>query len=200
METEQKHNVQIQVDTSVGLVRISEHIAIPSRFTARIDDLAFPYILTLQIAAPFVGRPRCVGMQVDPRLESEFVDGAGLRSLRLGKIVDLCCRAASFQIKPTNSPEHVLVSALPVELNNAFQEAWQENYGREKRKRGISDDDLREVARLYREALQSDNSASTKFVAHKMNVSRSTAARWVQKARSQGLIGPAIGSKAGEAT
>jgi hypothetical protein len=61
----------------------------------------------------------------------------------------------------------------------------------------LSDDQLVEVARVYRDNVHSRN--PTQAVAHHFHLSHSTAARAVRRARNAGLLGPAVERRPGEA-
>lgn len=64
-------------------------------------------------------------------------------------------------------------------------------------KRAITADLLRDVAGTYREAV-SRGLAPLKAIGERFEVSHSTAGRWVQIARHNGVLGKAIGNIAGE--
>jgi hypothetical protein len=72
---------------------------------------------------------------------------------------------------------------------------------RARRPRGhrLTDDELRQVAQTYREALKARDRAPTDHVAKEHAVSRTTASRWIRLARDAGYLGPAIPYRAGEA-
>jgi hypothetical protein len=61
----------------------------------------------------------------------------------------------------------------------------------------LTDEHLKKVADEYRSALD-DGFSPTETVAYKMNAARSTAARWVMRARKRGFLGPAIPGRPGE--
>lgn len=66
-------------------------------------------------------------------------------------------------------------------------------------RRRVTPDLLTEVAELYRSAT-SAGLAPVVEIARKANVSHSTAGRWVVEARRAGIMGPAVGTRVGEAT
>ena len=61
----------------------------------------------------------------------------------------------------------------------------------------VTDELLAEVAEVYRDA-NSHGSAPTQAVADYFQRPRSTAAKWVQRARAEGFLGPAVERRAGE--
>lgn len=67
-----------------------------------------------------------------------------------------------------------------------------------RRNNRITDDLLRDVASVYREALRVGR-PPTKAVEEEFHTSRPNAAKWVKRARAAGHLGPAIGTRAGEA-
>ena len=63
----------------------------------------------------------------------------------------------------------------------------------------VSDGELREVTEIYRAACTSGR-PPVNAVADQMVVSRATAGRRIQEARRRGFLGPAVGTRAGEAS
>jgi hypothetical protein len=66
------------------------------------------------------------------------------------------------------------------------------------RRRLVTTDHLTEVSKVYREAV-AGGASPTKSVAAHFTTTHSTAARWVREARKVGLLGPSLGTRAGEA-
>ncbi|MFY1673698.1 DUF6214 family protein [Plantactinospora sp. WMMB334] len=66
------------------------------------------------------------------------------------------------------------------------------------RRRSTTPDLLRETAEVYRKAV-AEGHPPTLAVSEHFTVSHRTAARWVSQARREGFLGPAQGTKAGEA-
>lgn len=65
------------------------------------------------------------------------------------------------------------------------------------RRNRVTEDHLRDVVAVYREA-DADGRPPTRAVADHFETSHSTAARWVGHARRNGLLGPTQAGKAGE--
>jgi hypothetical protein len=88
----------------------------------------------------------------------------------------------------------------PLTTNERAQ--FYERYARDARRphRGspVTDENLRQVAKLYRAAIKRGD-PPTETVAETMHIARSTAARWVTRARERKLLGPALRGRAGEA-
>lgn len=81
-------------------------------------------------------------------------------------------------------------------VGDAMREAGRAPVRRQRNR--ITPAHLRDVAQVYREAWRR-GSAPTKAVSQHFGVSHSTAARWVGLAREAGDLGPADGSRGGEA-
>lgn len=118
-----------------------------------------------------------------------------LRSLRLGRgVLETVVRensvrsvrkgnrwvAANFQGEEPN----------PKELRRVFTSAVP---------RTVRPAEVEKAAEVYRAAVKAGRRDATMAVAEALNVSRPTAARRLDKARQQGLLGPAARTKAGEA-
>jgi hypothetical protein len=82
---------------------------------------------------------------------------------------------------------------------DAFYERYRRGARRPRRGSPVSDANLRQVADLYRAAFRRGD-PPTRTIADEMHIARSTAARWVAKARDRGMLGPAMQGKAGEAS
>lgn len=97
----------------------------------------------------------------------------------------------------------VLVRRQAYRRPEALDELQKELTGRRpQRGARITDDQLREVAMVYRAALAESEGrkAPTEAVRDMFTISRSTAGRWVEEARRRGFLGPAPGRRrAGEA-
>jgi hypothetical protein len=72
-------------------------------------------------------------------------------------------------------------------------------YVRPQRRRMVTEEFLRDVAEVYRSAVQAGD-APTQAVSSRFTTTHSTAARWVREARKAGILGPSQGTRAGEAT
>ena len=192
-------NVAVLYDTTAtALVPIGSNLVLPERFAAEIDNPFSDFIVTLTIEVPMSGNPRCVSLNVLGR-RGETVDGAALRSLRISFLLKVACRVAT--IKLERLPDSTMFGGRSLDGagNPEFVEAWAASVGREKKKR-VTDDDLREIAEHYREALEDGDPAPTVYAARKMFLTRSTAGRWIQRARAAGFLGAAIDRRPGEQT
>jgi hypothetical protein len=78
-----------------------------------------------------------------------------------------------------------------------FMRALGEEVARPEPGKRLSDEWLKRVAAVYRDAL-SRGLPATDTVAEAFPISRSTAGRWVVEARRRGLLGPAVPGRAGE--
>jgi hypothetical protein len=78
-----------------------------------------------------------------------------------------------------------------------FYEQYTADARRPRKGAPITDKQLTQVADLYRAAIEHGD-PPTQTVAEQMRIPRSTAARWVTKARERGHLGPALRTTAGE--
>jgi hypothetical protein len=78
-----------------------------------------------------------------------------------------------------------------------FYERYGQGTRRSRSGSPLTAEHLSEVAERYRKALK-QGLPPTQTVADEMHAARSTAARWVAKARERGLLGPARRGRAGE--
>ncbi len=62
----------------------------------------------------------------------------------------------------------------------------------------MSDDHLREVANVYRNAMKAGRRDPVNAVREAMHASRPTAGRWVAQAREKGFLGRALEKQPGE--
>jgi hypothetical protein len=86
---------------------------------------------------------------------------------------------------------------MPRAERATFYERYAKDARRPRRGSPVTDEHLRRVAALYRAALERGD-PPTQTVGDEMHAGRSTAARWVAKARERGLLGEALPGKAGE--
>jgi hypothetical protein len=109
--------------------------------------------------------------------------------------------AAARKLEPPREGEAVeaWVRELPSNERLRFYEQYAEGARAPRRGSPITDENLRQVAEVYRAALERGD-PPTETVANVLNVARSTAARWVSKARERDFLGPAMRGRAGEAS
>jgi hypothetical protein len=203
-----------------GPVQIGDGYLLPERFYAIVvpDDPDLP-LCNLGLVVER-GRPVCVDLRCERREGSPPITGEVLRQLPVATYTREATRHVAKRLVP--DPEGNgwrTVSALGPE---ATPVEWRDDdvpvYGRDSepvppeqrfdtqydrwaaapRRRGpIRDDELRDVASVYR-AAHADHRPPTQAVSARFGVSRSTAGRWIAEARRRGLLGDARPGMAGE--
>lgn len=125
----------------------------------------------------------------DPQTFLRFVTAYAAATVATGRVLD-----ANFDKLEASGRD---LKETAGKLNEHFAErAWPAT--KVQRRRRVTRELLGEVAEVYR-ATHDKGNPPTQAVAEAFNVSHSTAGRWVVEARKAGILGPAIGSTAGEA-
>jgi len=209
----------VYVNTDRGdapLVALGGEYAVPEQFTSTItpDDPALP-ICHLVIAVRN-GRPVCRAITVEVGAAGDQIEGGSLRGVRLAEYVKRSIDAVALWVLPAADPTApVLVNApgwepqqLPsepfgdchvaVRLVGVTHTAAVKDALRPRRTTGaVTDEKLREVADVYR-AAHNAHRPPTKAVMEEWHVERSTASRWIRRARDVGYLGRARPRTAGE--
>jgi hypothetical protein len=182
-----------EIDDTIVHVPLPDDFMVPRRFLAETETLL------LDIEVDSSGAARCLGLQVRGR-DGEAITAESLRAIPVARLTRQAVAGAARRYTPleeVGEPVFRLVSTPP-EAAAAFYERYVKEGRRPRRGSPITDDNLREVARIYREAVKRDD-PPTKTVGDTMHTARSTAARWVTAARERGFLGPALRGKGGEA-
>jgi hypothetical protein len=199
-------HIEIEPDREAALVRVAgTQFAIYERFAASItpDDPKLPTRhLTLVVES---GRLVCDSLALRRRAGGPALTTGQWREVSVPESVRLAADEAAhlvfegegemtITLRPGDEPlplpsrrvddDHV---ATPISGATRTPE-WQTT----SRRRGerITDETLEEVARIYRQA-QLLERPPTNAVAKEMHVARSTAGKWVARARKAGFLGPA---------
>jgi hypothetical protein len=172
---------------------------VPETFTAGFEDER--YRLRIEIVLEEDG-PECVAIS---RLHDDAPPLTSQRRFPLRAMVNASVRAAAFelieapieQIDPRReNPRLVPDERGYVQVHSpAFDDRGA---GRRVAVSEAPDQDLRLVAALYRRAVAS-GSAPSVVIAGEFRISRTSARKLVQRARQEGLLGAAVGRRAGEA-
>jgi hypothetical protein len=174
------------------LVPLPDGFAVPQHFTAEGETVC----LEVEVGAD--GNPYCRTLEVRAP-EGASVTADSLRRIAVGRLVRQAVAAAARKYTPVEEggePVFQFVSTPPEEAV-AVYERDVKSPRRPRRGSPITDENLHQVAELYRAALERGD-PPTQTVADQMEVPRSTAARWVAEARKRNLLGPALRGRAGE--
>lgn len=168
----------------------------PERFIATTspDNLGgLELRIRIEITRPF--RARCTELAIlgSPQ---EVVTAETLRRISLGRLVKeaVAETASHFEFRGTTSDGTSKFAMFA----GAGEEIYTATLASLGRGTALTDRDLREIADLYRAALASGSRSPTREVGERKHVARSTAARWIAKARSKGFLGPSIRGRGGE--
>jgi hypothetical protein len=181
-----------------GFALLDPHTVVPRAFTttARSEPGEAPSVeVELDVAVDNYGRAHCGEVRVRALALADPVTREVLRNVPLRRLIREAVNGASMKITETLPDGAQVIEPL----TPAEREALDERFGRRPRRGSpITDDNLRGVAERYSEALKRGD-PPTQSVARELNVARSTASRWVAKARERGFLGPALKGRAGEA-
>ncbi len=191
--------VQISPSARAAPVPVAAGRVVPSRFVARID-LPGAAILGLDIRVTERGA-EIVRLALEARdwLAPGGITASELRSVRVRESLQRALRAAArpitwregdwFRIEDDSADERRHSYAV------TFDGGRDPSNGRGQR---VTRPELERAAGLYRQALALGKRDPTATVARALPKSRSTAARWIMRARREGLLGPAVGPTPGE--
>jgi hypothetical protein len=146
------------------------------------------------------GQVVCYRLTVDARdddRERAEVSLAGIRNLRIGELKRRATRLALVEVylrddgtatfrSPSAADEETIKASAPDVLAKLEKNVHQPQRGKR-----LSDAHLREVAKVYREALKADKPKPTKAVMQHFFTARANAGRWVAEARERGFLGKA---------
>lgn len=181
-----------------GFALLDPHTVVPRAFTttARSEPGETPAVeVELDVAVDGYARAHCAEVRVRALALGEPVTREVLRNIPLRRLLNDAVAGASMKVTETLPDGAQVIEPLTA----AEREALDERFGhRPRRGSPMTDANLRAVADRYKEALDRGD-PPTQSVARELNVARSTAARWVTKARERGFLGPALKNRAGEA-
>lgn len=196
-----------------------EGYALPSRFTAEVDDPELPVLVELEVVTPWGGPPQLDSVQCRRRPGGGDLTGTRLRQVTVAKYLRLAIERAALPFEIHESAgvlrteseskrreweelgphpgERVLLLGTLRDAEQA-EDLYAEVRRLDRRRRTpLSRDDLADAAKVYRTALKAGDNPTAK-VAEVLYLSRSSAGRWVAEARRRGLLGPTRERRAGE--
>jgi hypothetical protein len=183
---------------AAGFALLDPHTVVSRAFTttARSEPGDGPSVeVELDVAVDGYGRAHCAEVRVRALALGEPVTREVLRNIPLRRLLHDAVAGLSMKVTETLPDGAQVIEPLTA----SEREALDERFGRRPRRGSpITDASLRAVADRYREAVERGD-PPTQSVARELNVARSTAARWVTKARERDFLGPALKGRAGEA-
>jgi len=183
--------IEVRPDARAGVIATSATTVVPTRFAATVTYLDPPLRLWLDMRASPATGPRIYEVRVQAPLGSGGLRSDDLRSIPLRQLRRRVIDAVTRPIVERTADGGFV--AAPGE--QPWFGAVQRGPGRGK---PMGDDHLRQVAEVYRAAVAAGSRAPVEEVRQTFHASRPTAGRWVGQARKRGLLGPAVGTVAGE--
>lgn len=182
--------------------------ALPGRFTAIVTPQEADLPICHLVIAVEDGRPVCIDLGLERRPNGPPLNGGMLRRITLGDFVERAVERAGHARAPgpvtfNFDGEQILMPseatgdghvAMPI---SGLTHTKLHQAAKRKPRGELTDETLQQVAETYRTALAT-RKAPTKAVMKRWFVSRSTASRWVKRAREAGFLGPARPRVAGE--
>jgi hypothetical protein len=194
------NEVLIAPDFKEGIATLDPHHGVYRRFAATMK-LAEAEV-TLDVDVDDQGVATCRRIE----LSAELVNGELLRRVPVGRLVAAAMTAAHFRFVPRDEPSGGAlridfgekIARLPSGAESVeFYERYAQNARRPRRGSPLTEENLRQVADLYRAAMRRGD-PPTQTIAQAMHITRSTASRWVAAAREKELLGKALRGRAGE--
>ena len=200
-------------ESGAGYVLLADGLAIDERFTALVtpSDPDMP-ICGMRIAIEG-GRPVCVELRCDRQPGGRPITQAVLRTIPVTSYIREVVEHSVFRFtrdRTEGRGDEIEIGGAPAwrydtalspgvgqEVRREAREIVRARQRQPRRGIAVSDDDLREIAVIYRAAL-AEQRRPTKAVMEAMHVSLATASRWVARARDLGYLGPARPGAAGE--
>jgi hypothetical protein len=175
-------------------IRTGPTTAIPSLFTAFVDDPVQPLLVQMKVKTVAGQRPEVSELHLESRgrVNAEGLTTAGLRRVRIAQALKLALAKATVRVSDEGD-------GLLKLTEDPRGTAWRgEPVARPVRGEPVTEEFLGLVAKTYRAAVASGSRSPVEDLRQQIGGSRSTAGRWVVQARKAGVLRPAIGRKSGE--
>jgi hypothetical protein len=153
----------------------TEGVHLPPRYSVEVDDSNCPVLVEVHVVV-IDGQPRCAELRCRPRPGGPPVTAENLRQVTLARYLRDSAVAYSVRVEFDEQGEWVFVQAT-----GTGDEPMLERAARQRPRRQITDELLRDVARVYSEA----ETKPTLAVMRRFDLSRPTAGRWVGLARKR---------------
>jgi uncharacterized protein DUF6214 len=179
----------------LAMRRLDEATAVPQRFgaTASLDS---GHEVELEIEVDEDGTAACLALTVHEGgpITTDVLRGVHVRPLLREALTEAARPYEQLEGGDIRMP----VFSSSIERAKLYEQ-FSKGSRRPRRGSPLTKENLSRVAELYRAALENGD-PPTQTVADAMHATRSTASRWVAKAREHGFLGPAVRGRAGEAS
>lgn len=175
-----------------------QKVLVPYPIRAWCDDGSLPYDVEFEVDL-VDGRLACTELTCRRRPDGPAVTKTGVAALPLSKLQDEAFRRQAVPDGGLEVDAGRLTLTVTSEDEPAPEAVPYAAFHSRRTRQGnkVTDDELRDVAAKYREALKLEK-PPTQYVATELVYSRPTAGRRVQAARKAGYLGPAEERRKGE--
>jgi hypothetical protein len=187
-------SVQTWPKERTSWIRTSSTTAIPTRFGAVVDDPSQPFTVEFEVLTRDGRRPEVTELVLSVRDTSaaESITTESLRQVQVAGALTLAI--AKVTIKVVDNGDGTFL--LPDDTTGST--SGDEAVPRPVRGTSMTPEFLKLVAETYRAAVASGSRSPVEDLRRELGASRSTAGRWVLRARKDGYLREAIGRIAGE--
>jgi hypothetical protein len=184
------HEVTITVEGPT-YVQVADGYLLPRDFTARgLQIVGEPLrVDALRVRVGDDGRPACRSLTVSPVDEDAAVTTVLLRRLKMAELLEIACAAAAERFRRDAAGRVVEAPMSGADMEH-FRSDFAARVRRPRRGKPLTDDQLRKVAEVWRDAAARGSRRPTLDVARRLYVARSTAGRWIAEARRRGILAP----------
>jgi hypothetical protein len=158
-----------------------------------LDEPWLPYLVRAVVENTSTG-PQCVDLRLVARPGGPPVTPEGLRRVRLGEVVREVERHSVVWHRKEGGAWAVASGDQSRRDRTAYRRALARAQAQERRWR-LDEPMLRKVAMVYREAVAAGRQPTAAVQTYFDLGSRGQAAKWVQRARAEGHLGPAPGRR-----
>lgn len=179
---------------AAGIVRVKDR-AVPAAFQMEVcsDNGTPDLVLSFEVRD---GVPQCRRAELRSTEDGREVLSSDLRGVKLEDLLELAVLQVAMSLTVEHQEGGVVSHMTPITTEvEARETLTQIRSARREGRRRVTDDLLRDVARIYRENVDSNPTAA---VADHTGRRHRTAALYVQQAREAGFLGASIPGKAGE--
>ena len=152
---------------------------LPTRYAVEVDDPKCPILLEIHVAV-VDGQPRCTELCCRPRPSGQPVSSENLRRVPLARYVRESAELYSMRVVVYGPG----IDQVVVQATGTGDEPLLARAAQQRPRQAMTDDLLRDVARVYSKA----ESKPTLAVMRWFFLSRPTAGRWVVLARKRGFL------------
>jgi hypothetical protein len=175
------------------IVPVGEGVGVERYVYADLERPWLPYLVRAVVENTPAG-PRCVDLRLVARPDDEPITSEGLRRVPLGRVLDEVERDTVVW----HEKGHGVWAVASGEPSRRDRAAYRRTLARRQaqgRRWRLDESTLRKVADVYRRAVAAGAAPTAAVQRHFGLNTRGQAAKWVQRARQEGQLGPAPGRR-----